>query len=291
MRLELKFFLRDAEITVDYRACIMSFLKFALEKRYPAVYEGLYGSNNIKLFSFSVYLPGAKREGKRYILSGNSFFVKFSSSDKEFLFRLYNALRALAKIEKFVYPLPFGNVMSLGGVGYSNVSEIAADKVIIKFLSPLLVRDHSRENNVDKYLDYQDEGFEEKLSEIVETYLKKRGIEGQKIELKPLKAGRTVAICMKLKFNCSYGVFELSARPDVINELYLAGMGSRRSEGFGLFDIKGKNGSDDGFRMRQVGALTEEIGDNSDGKGDFRVVKAEALTDETLVNSEEIEGV
>ncbi|MDR1905577.1 MAG: CRISPR-associated endoribonuclease Cas6 [Clostridiales bacterium] len=237
MRLELKFLLKNAEIETDYRASIMSFFKYALEKKYSLLYKELYDSNNVKPFSFSVFLPDAKIDGHRYILSGNIFSVKFSSSDTALLFSFYNAMTNAVSLG-YDYELPFENSLRLIKVSYSNTQKIASQKVLIKFLSPLLVRAHEKEGNKDRYLDYTSEDFGERLQDVVGFYLKTRGIKNGKITLKPIEAKRTVAVCMKLKFNCSYGEFELTARPDIIEELYLAGVGSRRSEGFGLFDIK-----------------------------------------------------
>ena len=234
MRLELSFQLKESFITCDDRACVMSFLKFALEKKYPLIYESLYGVSSSKTFCFSIFLPGAKIDGDRYRLSDSYINVKISSSDNQLLMAIYNAL-VHSRFQE--YKLPQENSFKLTKVSYSNTLEIKTGKVLIKFLSPLLVRDHDRETNTDRYLDYTASDFSEKLQIITQNYLSQRGFEKETILLKPVKAGRTVANCLKLKFNCSFGVFELTARPEVVNELYLAGMGSRRNEGFGLFDI------------------------------------------------------
>ena len=211
----------------------MSFIKHALEKKYPVLYEKLYGQNILKNFSFSVFLPVEKILSDRYLLTSEFINVKISSSDVQLLAALYNAF---LNSRFYDYNLPINNSFKLVKVSYSNTVKIISNKVLIKFLSPLIVRDHDKENNKDIYLDYTSKDFEHKLKAITENYLNQRGLEGT-IFLIPVKARRTVAKCLNLNLNCSFGLFELIAKPEIIQELYLAGIGSRRSEGFGLFDI------------------------------------------------------
>jgi CRISPR-associated endoribonuclease Cas6 len=234
MRLELKFLLKDNSVALDDRAIVMSFFKRALEEKYPVVYKNLYDGNELKTFTFSIYLPGAQISGDRYILSHNFMRVKISSPDVTFLSVLYNALCAARTHE---YKLPFDNAMRIEHIGYSESKHVTSDRAVIKFLSPMLVRRHDRESNKDTYLDYTSVGFADALQSVCNGYLECRGIEKAEVSLVPLNARRTVTACLKLKFNSSFGVFELRTRPDIIEELYLAGIGSRRSEGFGLFDI------------------------------------------------------
>lgn len=234
MRLELTFQLKENFITIDDRACIMSFLKFALSKKYPDIFQALYGENCSKAFCFSTYLPGARFKGDRYQLSDSYISVKISSSDNQLLMALYNSLMGARFID---YKLPLSNEFKLTKVSYSNIPTIKTNKALIKFLSPLLVRDHDRETNKDMYLDYTSQDFPDKLQTITQNYLMQRGYTDCNVNLIPVKASRTVATCLGLKLNCSYGIFEINAPPQVIDELYLAGIGSRRNQGFGMFDI------------------------------------------------------
>ena len=208
-------------------------MKHALEKKYPLLYEQLYGQNVLKSFSFSVFLPVQKILKDRYLLASEYINVKISSSDIQLLAALYNAFM---NSRFYDYKLPLNNSFRLINVSYSNTVKVLSNKVLIKFLSPLIVRDHDKEKNADIYLDYTSKDFETKLKAITENYLKQRDLIGT-ITLKPVKARRTVAKCLDFNLNCSFGLFELSAPPEIIEELYLAGIGSRRSEGFGLFDI------------------------------------------------------
>lgn len=234
MRLELRFEMKEKFMTLDDRACIMSFLKFALSSRYPEIYQAIYGENCSKSFCFSTFLPGAKFSGDRYILLEPYISVKISSSDNQLLMALYNSLMS-ARFND--YKLPLSNEFKLVRLSYSNTHPVKSDRAVIKFLSPLVVRNHDRESNRDIYLDYTSDIFSEKLQIITQSYLTQRGFHECDAKLTPVKAFRTVATCLGLKINCSYGIFEISAAPEVIEELYLAGMGSRRSQGFGMFDI------------------------------------------------------
>jgi len=213
----------------------MSFLKFALSKKYPSIYQSLYGENCSKAFCFSTFLPNPKFNGDRYLLSDDGISVKISSSDNQLLIALYNSLINARFIE---FQLPQSNSFKLIKISYLNTPQIKTDSAIIKFLSPLVVRNHDKATNTDRYLDYTNEDFSEKLQIVTDNYLTERGFPNSIIELNPVKAARTVAIGINnIKINCSYGLFELKASPPVINELYLAGLGSRRNQGFGMFDI------------------------------------------------------
>ncbi|MDR3217230.1 MAG: CRISPR-associated endoribonuclease Cas6 [Clostridiaceae bacterium] len=242
MRIELTFALKEPFITADDRGVVISFLKYALSNKYPELFARLYGANVSKTFSFSTFLPGAKLMGDCYSLSLNTVRVRLSSSERELLVALYNAMMNARFID---YPLPQGNSFRLTRVGYSNTFPTGASTEIIKFLSPLVVRCHDRETNEDEYLDFRSVGFPERLQIIADAYLQKREIEPCAVILRPLSARSTVAICLKRKFLCSFGTFELSASPEAITEFYLAGIGSRRSEGFGLFDIVGRGRGDE----------------------------------------------
>lgn len=232
-RLKLAFKLEKNSITIRHNNLFASFIKKCLSQEYPEVFKKLYSSNISKPFTFASYLPGAKPDGEVFVLTNDICNVVISSSDSAFLIELQACLRK----NKFKpYPMPLGNTMMLVSVDFELLKEITEDKVIIKFLSPLLVRNHNRETNKDFYLDYTSPDFEEKLNIIVKNQIGK----DVSISLKPVNAHRTVVNCLDDKVNCSYGIFELSGDVDVINKLYKDGIGSKRSCGFGCFNILSK---------------------------------------------------
>ncbi|MDR0850714.1 MAG: CRISPR-associated endoribonuclease Cas6 [Christensenellaceae bacterium] len=246
LRLELKFLLKQKCIPLDYRSVILSFIKSVLEKKYPETYNELYLANRMKTYSFSVFLPVDKIEGDRFLLKENAISVKFSCADTKMLMKLYNSFLSMKNSEYEgcdEYPLPGSNSMKLVGVNYSNTKPIFGNtnKVVIKFLSPLVVR-KNLEGGKNFYLNYYDDGFAKTLQFVVSNYLKIRNIPDGKVALRPIKpvpvTGKRLVIKYKdMNIDCSAGVFELEASPQIIEEAYMAGMGSRRSEGFGLFDI------------------------------------------------------
>lgn len=229
-RLKLAFRLAQNSITVRHSNLFVSFIKKCLSQEYPEVFKKLYAGNVKKPFTFAAYLPGAKPDGNVFLLSQDICYVVVSSSDSAFLIELQACLR---KNKNKPYPMPLGNSMTLISVDFELLEEITENKVIIKFLSPLLIRDHNRETNKDIYLDYTNSDFEQKLNIIVQNQLRN----DVSVSLKPIKAKRTVVHCLDDKVNCSYGVFELSGDIDVLNKLYKDGIGSRRACGFGCFGV------------------------------------------------------
>lgn len=232
-RLRLGFQLRENKITFRANNCFISFIKHCLSKEYPQVFEKFYGSGekkSAKAFTFAAYLPGAKPQGEVFALTENMCYLVLSSSNTALLIELNSCLM---KNRDKPYPLPFNNSMTLVSVGFELLEEIREDKVIIKLLSPLIVRHHDRDTNKDIYLDYTSPDFLEKLNVTVKNRIGEKGA----VSLKPIKAGRTVAQCLESKVNCSYGIFELSGEPETLNRLYKEGLGSRTGCGYGCFTV------------------------------------------------------
>lgn len=219
-RLNLTFELKNEILPLDYRPIIMSFIKHALSTKYPDLYAKLYGTDGRKDFCFATYIPTKEICDDWFTLKRDRIFVKFSSADSGLILLLYNAFCNSRGME---YPLQNGNNMKLVRVACSNCVPVTANKVVIKFLSPLLVRKHDKESNKDRYLDFGDDDFHKLLG----------------VAIFPIKPKKVVVRCMGMDMNGAVGTFELTADRRTIEELYLSGMGSRRSEGFGLFDILG----------------------------------------------------
>jgi len=83
--------------------------------------------------------------------------------------------------------------------------------------------------------------FEQTLKELIEAELKETNClpveiaEGFSIE--PILAKKTVVKHFDIMLEASVGAFLIKGNPLLLNFLYLGGMGSRRSGGFGLFEL------------------------------------------------------
>ena len=250
MRINLNFKLESNIIPKEYRLNVISFIKHSLQKDSKNAY---YNKNNNKLkpFTFAVFLPNAKinndnieifkdDENKTYIN------ITFSIFDNELFIHFYNAFNRM--INK-PYSENSSMPMTLKRITMEKEKIIKENKILIKFLSPLVLRNHNREKNKDIYLTFEDKDFYTFLNQSVERLAKEFNFESSKIKLIPInitdesgniikKESKTTVVPFKKNLiDVSYGKFCLEGDITLLNNLYKTGIGSRRSEGFGMFDI------------------------------------------------------
>ena len=236
MRTILTFEADRKTLPLDYRPFIMSYFKGALEHEYPDIFGEFYDKNNIRIknFSFAVYIHKPTISKDFIMMQSPLFKVYMSSADRWVMNYFFNALLKRRNHEMFIKG---GNKVRLKQVDLIEIPPIQETPITIKFLSPLLVRIHDRETNKDEYIDYTHPQFQTQINENVELLCQQHAIIYTPIDLQPLQARTTVVTSMKRKMRASFGVYTLSSNLDVLNLLYLSGLGSRRGEGFGLFEL------------------------------------------------------
>lgn len=239
MRLKLKFDLRHETLDSDYRPVILSFIKNALCQDNVSFYQALYGEGTVqKLFAFAPYLPGPSFSGASLKVDKPNFEILFTTPDYPLFIGLYNAFLK----QKFKpFPLKFDNFMTLKSIVMLPEQVIDKDSVMIKLLSPLVVRQHSKESNQDKYLIFNQENFESAWRDTLYpllTLIKASG-DIQDLTIKPLQCKKVVVKAFEQNIDATLGTFQLNGDRSLLNYLFSLGMGSRRSQGFGVFDVIG----------------------------------------------------
>ena len=242
MRLNLQFVLDKPTLPVDYRPIFVSFIKRCLSKHYSDVFEEYYSKQKpiTKPLSFAVKVN--RPIFNKDIISFNSeqVLMTFSVGNPRDSIIFYNAF---LKSKDNAFPIADSNILKLSSVQVLQNRYIEERIVLIRFLSPLVVRVHSSDNK-DRYLNVNDEQeeFQNHLKEVVKNEvnaLAKTNCFTDEFSLEPIKAQATVVKSFGCMISASLGIFKLTGEPTLINFLYEAGMGSRRSEGFGLFEIIG----------------------------------------------------
>lgn len=240
MRIKFEFELTVNEMPSDYRRCILSYFKKALEQYTEGeLKEKFYKEQDPikKPFTFSIYLPQAKFEGDKIHIASLGFSLIFSTYEYETGLIFYNAL---IKQKNRLYPLPLNNSMKLKYARLIKEEAINTDCITVKALSPICVREHTRENNKDVYYSFLSDKFSEMLKIVVKNKIKDIAgltedmVDGFSIE--PLAARKTVAKYYSQMIEVSIGTFILKGHPILLNYLYLAGMGSKVSSGFGMIE-------------------------------------------------------
>ncbi len=240
MRMELELELEQNVFPVDFRRVIVSFLKNALAKCNKGQFYDLYFQGaKTKDYCFSVILPQPSYQKDIILLKGTRIRILFSADDakKTGLIFYY----AFAKQKNRRFPLPDGNAMVLLDVTQKEERLITSSQVIFKTTlgSGLVVRDHDRESNKDRYYVFYDVEFPEKLNRVLREQAAAAGfsVEPSQICFTPMQCRKVLAKHYDVYVDLTVGMFRLQAPSGLLQYFYAAGLGSRHSSGFGMVDL------------------------------------------------------
>ncbi len=233
MIIRVNILLEKPEIVKDYRPAFVSLLKSILSKNYPDVYQRMYcqGARQ-KSFTFSVGFSHPKFEENKIQLGNTSISFCISADEEADNLVFYNAF---TKHKGQYFPLADQNQMKIERIEIRPTSRITDSAVLIKFLSPLVVRQHIK-GEKDRYFVYGEESFVPCLNES----LKYRTGSDTNVRLEAVEMKKTVVPAFGIKIRSTIGTFRLSGYPAILDYLQDGGIGSRRSEGFGMFEVIGR---------------------------------------------------
>lgn len=239
MRFKIELELKNEQFPLDYRPAIISLFKHSL-----TVYENgkhfstYYEIGKEKPFTFAVGIPNSKFTKEMILVPNRKINITFSTSDMGTGIVFFNAL----SIQKNrVYPLSYENAMIVKNIVIEKEFSITTSTIDIMFKSPLCVRQHIKESNKDIYYSYEKEGFNEVLNKVVQFQIDKSNtlpstiLEG--FSIKPIRCKKTVVKHHSQFVEVTVGMFSLTGNIALLNYLYTNGIGSRKSSGFGLFEI------------------------------------------------------
>ena len=235
MKILLQFKLKNNKLPIDYRRVILSFFKKALSEIADGkYYEKYYFKPERRNFSFAVNLPNPKFSKSEITLGNNEFRITFSTSDKMtgFVF-----MSAFIKQKGNNFSAPLGNVFILTNISQIGDKTASSSTALVKMLSPLCIREHSRDENKNSYYSVASESFEKKANKIIQEQLIESGFDDERVKgfsIKPLNSKKTVVFHYGNYIECSLGEFVLNGDKAIINYLLQSGIGSRKSAGFGL---------------------------------------------------------
>ncbi len=231
MYLKIDFQLKKNQLPSDYRPVIVSLFKAIISKHYPEQFRAYYETGaQSKAFTFSVLLPKPQFHGETVQLTNHSLRILFSSGEESDLLLFFNAFQ---KSRGYEHPLPEENSMTVTGVNLAPSPQAVGRQALIRFLSPLVVREHTK-GKADRYYIYGEENFDQCLSHVVSRQLGQETADS----LTPVRPSKTVVRAFGVKIRPSLGLYVLQAEdPSILNRLAKEGIGSRRNQGFGLFMI------------------------------------------------------
>jgi CRISPR-associated endoribonuclease Cas6 len=236
MRICISGRLSKNSLTFEYRKAFISYLKHALMTQEESLYETYYKNVEgiLKEFATAFIFGVEKVSGDVFELKNNDLKVVITTADMAIGIRLYNAV--VNQLKKS-YPI-FDNTFTATYLTFEKEPLILKDSIEIKFLSPLLVRDVLDHK---KYLSIEDDRF----SAVLLANTKEQMLRLCKItpetsvyfEIEPIRAKRIVVKHYDQRIDGLLGSYRLSGPPSILKYLYDAGMGSRKSAGFGVFKI------------------------------------------------------
>lgn len=236
MRMKLYFTLENNTIPIDYRRSTISFIKLSLSEYSENEFKKYYNEkdNIIKPYAFSIFFKQPQINGQEIIVEDKRFEMNITVENYETAITLYNAFNH-QKSKKFSINQ---NSWTLQNIVLIPEKEIKESKIIIKFQSPLCVR--KREENKDYYYSFENEKFEETLKINIKEQLKITNIPLESVDtlkITSIKAKKVIIKFYEKQIECSTGIFELEGDIELLNYLYKAGIGSKHSAGFGMFQI------------------------------------------------------
>lgn len=236
MRYKLFFELENKDISIQYRKSILSFFKKSLSEYDNEIYEKLYHAKDpiMKPYTFSVFFRESEFRENRIIVNSKQMELNISIADYEIAVILYNAFNHQ---RNKIFHLEH-NSMTLKNIVLIQEKQINTEEITIKFMSPLIVR--QRENEKDYYFSVEGEKFLETLKINIKEQLKLTNYSMDivdSIKLEKINGRKTVVKFYEKQMEGSIGTFKLFGNKELLNFLYRAGIGSRRSSGFGMFEI------------------------------------------------------
>lgn len=239
MRIVVRFDLDNNVLPRDYRSTIVSYIKNALANHsegrfYEHFYPKNITSNMQPQFSWSLQLVKPKFLKDHIEVEKPNVEMTITVPDRMDTLVLYNAL---INQSKKVFPMPLGNGMRLTRIRIDKDKSIGGNVVQFKLLSPLCLRIHNEETNIDNYVTCEDDNFVEELKNNLERSFPKYLESISTLKVDSQRLSKQVIPLYGQMIELSIGEILLMGDSELLNELYQRGIGSRRKLGFGLLKI------------------------------------------------------
>ncbi|HWQ71421.1 MAG TPA: CRISPR-associated endoribonuclease Cas6 [Desulfitobacteriaceae bacterium] len=242
MRIKVEFETKEETLPINYREKFLSYLKKAFEDYNQDLYQALYESGaNFKALCLAIYFrPEVEILKMGITLKSKRFVATFTTRDVMMGVHLINTL--LSRRNRWAPLADTGNKLKITAVTKIQEHEITTDTAAFRILSPLVVRDHDGKEGRDWYLTFEDETFEAVWKRNLKTELRNvlgrdAGRDVERLKIEPIKLRKTVVLNYAIHIPCTIGTFVLEGEPYLLDYLYKAGMGSKRSLSFGCLDI------------------------------------------------------
>ncbi|MEG0073289.1 MAG: CRISPR-associated endoribonuclease Cas6 [Clostridia bacterium] len=239
MNIKLKIELDNSILDIKYRSSIVSFFKKSVQEYDENIYNNFYDKtlNKSKSYTFSIILANPKFNKEEVKVENNIMYIYFSTWKYEDLLIFYNSFLGQLNKKFSIYR----NSFTLKEITFLRTNEIFSKDIIVKFLSPVIVRSHDKENNKDWYVGYDEDDFQEKLKQNISNSILNNNliIDTTDFEIIPIKPKKVVVKLYNKNVQANAGIYQIKGNLELLNFLMLSGIGSQRNSGFGYFKIIG----------------------------------------------------
>ena len=131
------------------------------------------------------------------------------------------------------------NSMKLLSVKTRKLQTIKETELIVKMQSSLIARKHNSDDNTDVYCTFDEPEFSDIVKENLKIFLQRINIEcdTSDFSIVPLKGKKVVTRTMGQFVDGNIGIYKITGNLRLLEILYAAGIGTRRSAGHGKFEI------------------------------------------------------
>lgn len=244
-RLPILLMLKDQSkeplLDISYQAKMLSLVKKGLSGTNPELFHKMYDENVQKKFAMSVYFPYSKIENKKIILSsdGPNAVLYFSTADNKLALEFYNAFIWLNHQGVFSFDKNLN--CKIGKLSIVNEPVILTEKVLIKTMSPLVVRDDNG-RFLSCITDDDVNDYNSALKHI--TSMKLSGsnlcnlVDG--LVISPIRTKKTVIKPFDIFIEATTGIFEINGNPTLIDRMIKEGIGEKCGSFAGLCKVMEK---------------------------------------------------
>ena len=239
MRFDVNITLSDKEIPKDKNRMFLSFIKHNLSKNNKRCFEKLYGKGitDRKSFALASYLPGAIFNENTITIPNKKIKLTISVVDMELGVEIFKSM--MGSVNN-TYKYKDGE-LTTKSVKLLREKRIENSTEIFKTLSPIVIRDHVREDNKDWFYDLNDSKGQELFVRNLKFQLEEEMPESKyfldELEVEVLKNKKTVSKNYGINVQCNLCVIKINGKSEILEHIYKSGVGSFKSQGFGLLDI------------------------------------------------------
>ncbi len=248
MRFSLVFSLKHEVLPLNINRVVVSFIKSALsEVNDGKLFAEYFENNKKKPYTFAVSL--CKPVFQKDCITVGRLVCKVSFSFYDGEQNGYSFINALLAKRYKAYPLANQNEMMLKTVELEQEQIVKGEQMLVRTAvgGGICVRDHY-DGNKDYYYSIADEDYEEQLQRCLRDELSSWGVEDSQVARVFIKCteGKTVvAKHFGLTVPLTVGLFSLEGPNYLLQKIVDLGIGSRRSQGFGLINLIEEGGNHD----------------------------------------------